>query len=259
MRHAFATQVGHLARRSVVRTLRQPLYVVPSLAFPLMLLAVNASGLRAVTGLPGFPADSYLDFALGFAFVQGALFTTSNAGTELARDIETGFLSRLSLTPIRGTALLAGHLAGAVALGLVQSVVYLLVGIAAGVRLEAGAAGALVLLALAVLMAAGFGALGAALALRTGTGEAIQASFPLFFAFLFLSSMNLPRHLMDVDWFRTVATYNPASYLIEGFRSLVIVGWDGQALGLGFGVATAIVVLGLAAASVALRRRLART
>jgi len=256
---AFPTQVGNLARRSIVRTLRQPLYVVPSLLFPLMLLAVNSSGLRAATGLPGFPADSYLDFALGFSFVQGALFTTSNAGTELARDIQTGFLSRLSLTPIRGTALLAGHLAGAVLLGLLQSVVYLLVGIAAGVRLEAGAGGAVVLLALALLIATGFGALGAALALRTGTGEAIQASFPLFFAFLFLSSMNLPRNLMEVDWFRTVATYNPVSYLIEGIRSLVITGWDGQALGLGFGIASAILVLGLAAASIALRGRLGRT
>ena len=255
----YATQVAVLARRSIVRTLRQPLYVVPSIVFPLMLLAVNSSGLSSATGLPGFPADSYLDFALGFAFVQGALFTTSNAGTELARDIQTGFLSRLSLTPIRGTALLAGHLAGAVLLGLLQSIVYLLVGLAAGVHLEAGVAGAFVLLALALLIATGFGALGAALALRTGTGEAIQASFPLFFAFLFLSSMNMPRNLMEVDWFRTIATYNPASYLIEGLRSLVIAGWDGRALALGFGVAGGILVVGLAAATIALRGRLART
>jgi ABC-2 type transport system permease protein len=35
------TQVGQLARRSVVRTLRQPAQIVPSLIFPLFLLAVN--------------------------------------------------------------------------------------------------------------------------------------------------------------------------------------------------------------------------
>ena len=50
------------------------------------------------------------------------------------------------------------------------------------------------------------------------------------FALFFLSSMNLPRDLIEVDWFRTVATWNPISYLIEGLRSLVITGWDGTAL-----------------------------
>jgi ABC-2 type transport system permease protein len=254
-----AIQVGLLARRSVRRTFRQPASIVPAFAFPLLLLAVNTAGLNSATELPGFPADSYLDFALGFAFMQGALFTTTNAGTDLARDIETGFLSRLTLTPLRGPALLVGHLAGAVSIGLIQAIVYLSVGLALGVRLESGAAGGLVLVLLAVLIAIGFGALGAALALRTGSAEAIQASFPLFFALLFLSSMNMPRDLMDVEWFRTIATYNPVSYLIEGLRSLIITGWDAKALALGFGIAILIAAFGLTASAFSLRKRLARS
>ena len=39
------TQVGQLARRSVLRTLRQPAQIVPALVFPLFLLAVNSGGL----------------------------------------------------------------------------------------------------------------------------------------------------------------------------------------------------------------------
>jgi ABC-2 type transport system permease protein len=77
--------------------------------------------------------------------------------------------------------------------------------------------------------------------------------------FLFLSSMNLPRNLIEIGWFRTVATINPVSYLIEGIRSLIITGWDAQALALGFGLAAGIAALGLAAASVALKGRLARS
>ena len=50
----------------------------------------TVGGLRAAANLPGFPADSYLDFALAFTFLQGALFATTNAGTDLARDIQTG-------------------------------------------------------------------------------------------------------------------------------------------------------------------------
>ena len=57
-------QVGLVARRSVRRTLRQPALIVPTLVFPLFLLAVNSSGLSAATNIPGFPADSYLDFAI---------------------------------------------------------------------------------------------------------------------------------------------------------------------------------------------------
>ncbi len=68
MNSTLATQVGQLAHRSVVRTLRQPAQIVPSLIFPLILLAVKSGGLKRVTNLPGFPTDSYLTFALAITF-----------------------------------------------------------------------------------------------------------------------------------------------------------------------------------------------
>ena len=257
--NVLADQVYLLARRSVVRTARQPANVIAPLVFPMLLLAVNSGGLKAETRLPGFPTDSFVAFALAVPFIQGALFATMNAGTDLARDIQTGFLSRLSLTPMRGVALLAGQLGGVVALGIVQALVYLSVGLAVGVRPEAGVLGVVVLFAFAILVSLGFGALGAFAALRTGSGEAVQSLFPAFFVFLFLSSMNIPRNLIEATWFRDIATVNPVSYLLECVRSLIIFGWDGEALGLGFGIAAAITVVALALASWALRVRMART
>jgi ABC-2 type transport system permease protein len=255
----FGDQVLLLARRSVVRTARQPANVIFPLVFPLLLLAVNAGGLDAATRLPGFPTDSFVAFALAIPFIQGALFATMNAGTDLARDIQTGFLNRLALTPMRGVALLAGQLGGVLTMGVIQALVYLGVGLAVGVRLESGPLGVLVLLAFAILVSVGFGALGAFAALRTGSGEAVQGLFPLFFVFLFLSSMNMPRNLIEIDWFRFVATANPVSYLIECVRSLIITGWDGEALALGFGNAAAITVVALTLASVSLSSRLTRS
>ena len=76
---------------------------------------------------------------------------------------------------------------------------------------------------------------------------------------LFLSSGALPRDLIANDWFQTVATINPVSYLIEAFRSLFITGWDGEALALGFGIALGMLALGLWAASAAVRTRMERT
>ena len=128
-----------------------------------------------------------------------------------------------------------------------------------GVDIESGVLGALVLLVLATFICAGFGMIGAFMALRTGSGEAIQALFPVLFVFLFFSSMNAPRNLMIVDWFRTLATINPVSYLIEGVRSLIITGWDAEALGLAFSISIAIIVVATFCASWAFKDRMVRT
>ena len=56
-------------------------------------------------------------------------------------------------------------------------------------------------------------------------------------ALLFLSSMVMPRNLIREIWFEKIATYNPMSYLVEAPRSLLITGWDGEALALGCGIA----------------------
>ncbi|HEY5942109.1 MAG TPA: ABC transporter permease [Solirubrobacterales bacterium] len=259
MSGSLRNQVGQLARRSVLRTMRQPAQIVPALVFPMFLLAVNAGGLKDATNLPGFPTDSYITFILAVPFIQGALFSVMNSGTDLARDIETGFLNRLALTPLRGAALLSGLLAGSFLLGVVQAIVYLAVGLLAGAELAAGPAGALVILALSVSITVAFGTIGLFAALRFGSGEAVQGLFPVFFVFLFLSAMALPLDLLTTDWFHTIASINPITYLLEAFRSLLIEGWNLPDLALGFAIAAAIFVLGMTAATSALKTRLVRT
>jgi ABC-2 type transport system permease protein len=256
---ALRIQVGQLARRSVLRTMRQPAQIVPALIFPLFLLAVNSGGLKSATELPGFPTDSYLTFALAVPFMQGALFSVMNTGTDLARDIETGFLNRLALTPLHGAALLSGLLAGSVVLGVVQAVVYLSVGLIAGAELVTGVGGALTIIALAVSITVAFGSIGLFAALRSGSGEAVQSLFPVFFVFLFISAMALPLDLLQTQWFHDVAAVNPVTYLLEAFRSLLFEGWDAGALALGFGIAAAVLAVGMALASAALKTRLVRT
>ncbi len=251
--------LGFIARRSVRRTFRQPALVVPTVLFPLMLLALNSAGLSGATKIPGFPTDSYLDFALTVCFLQAGLFSATTAGTELATDIETGFINRLQLTPLRRVAILAGELTGALTVAVIGSVTFVIVGLVAGVSFQAGPAGVLVLLALALLVSVGFAGIGALMAAQTGSAEAVQGLFPLLFVTFFLSSLNLPRPLIQTDWFRTVATWNPVSYMVEGIRSLIITGWDGTALWKGFLAAGAIAALSLFGASRALRSRLART
>jgi ABC-2 type transport system permease protein len=217
-------QVLVLGHRALVRVLRQPGQLVFPFVFPLVLFAINASGLDAATALPGFPVDDYRDFALAVPFMQGALFIAVNAGTDLARDIEDGFLNRLRLTPMRAPALLAGQLGGVIAIAAVQAVVFVLVGRAVGVDFASGAPGVLVLLMLSILVGFAFAGFGAVLALRFESGEAVQGFFPLMFVLVFLSSASLPRDLLEVDWFHTVATWNPVSYIIAIALTVATVG-----------------------------------
>jgi len=252
-------QIGQMARRSILQTVRQPAMVIPPIVFPLLLVAINAAGLDAATEIPGFPADSYWDFAIAVPFIQGSLFAAINAGTAMARDVETGFLKRLAMTPMQRTALLVGQLVGVMCVALVSAAVYLVAGFAAGMDFKSGALGVPTIIVLALLISLGFAAIGAYIGLRSGSGEAVQGVFPLLFVFLFMSSANLPRGLIEQDWFRTIATYNPVSYLVEGVRSLIITGWDGEALALGFGIAAAIAAAAVALSAAALRTRLVRT
>jgi ABC-2 type transport system permease protein len=256
---ALATQIGTLARRSLLKTLRQPFQMFPIIFFPAILLAVNASGLQAATRLPGFPTHSYVTFAIAVAFIQGAMFSLINTGTNLAEDIETGFFNRLALTPLRRVALIGGLLVGVAVLGVLLSGIYIGLGLIAGAHLKAGLGGVAMILLLGAITTMAFGAFGCAAALRTGSGEAVQGLFPLFFVFIFVSSSNLPRALLKTGWFHTVATWNPISYLIEAFRSLYIFGWDQTALWRGFAVAIGLSVIALLGVAATLRGRLERT
>jgi ABC-2 type transport system permease protein len=251
-------QVTEVARRSVIRVARQPASVIPAIAFPLILLAINSSGLGSATKIPGFPTSSYVTFALSFAFIQGAMFGIMVSGQNLGEDNATGFFNRLRLSSIRPSALLAGQLGGVLALALLQAVVFTSVGLLAGVTIATGVGGALVMIALTTLICLAFGSIGIFAGVRANGPEAVMGLFPVMFVFLFLSSMSMPRNLIQTDWFRTIATYNPVSYLVEGVRSLIVFGWDGEALALGFGFGFLILFLGIFGAAASLKNRMAR-
>ncbi len=68
-----------------------------------------------------------------------------------------------------------------------------------------------------------------AIALKTGNPAAVNSSFILFFPFAFLTTSFLPQEALT-GWLETIATYNPVTYVLEGLRSLITVGWEWDAL-----------------------------
>jgi ABC-2 type transport system permease protein len=251
---SFRAHFARLARRSIVRTLRQPVVFVPNLVFPLFLLAVLSGAGDRVTQVKGFPTDSFTSFVLGGMMVQAAAGALTIAGLAMGSDIETGFLSRLVLTPMKGVALLLAHLAGVAVIGLAQALLVLGVGLATGVHIEAGVAGGFAVIGIVLLVSFACGSIGLCVAVRTGSSERVQPLFSLALGLLFMSSLAMPRNLMTEHWFKDIATYNPVTYLIEAARSLFIDGWDAQALATGCGIAAGVMAIAMLASLRALRR-----
>jgi ABC-2 type transport system permease protein len=212
------------------------------MVFPLFLYAFNVGGLDLATSLPGFPTDSYATFALALTFAFVGLYAMSVAGTQLGEDIRTGYIRRVTLTRMRASVLLIGQLGGVVVFAILQATAFLLIGLAVGARVAAGPAGAVLIIAFAAFYALALGAVGLVVALLTRSGEAVQSVFPLLMAALFFSALNLPRELIQTHWFQVVTTYNPITYLVEAPRSLLVEGWDAQALLLGLVVTWAILL-----------------
>ena len=245
-----------LSRRAIVGIFRQPQVLFPSLFFPLMFAALNAAAFVRTPNLPGFPpVDSYLDFLLPATVVQGVLLGATSAGIDMAVDLEGGFFDRLLASPVARTSVLVGRLAGAAVLGAVQALVFVLVLMPFGARVHGGVAGVALLMLVGMLLAVGIGGLGVALALRTGSSEAVQGAFPIIFVLLFTSSAFFPRQLMN-GWYGWVADHNPLSFLIEGVRHVVTVGWDSSEAVKAILLGLAFCVLSISIALVALRRRL---
>ena len=233
-----------LVRRSIRRVLGTPANYMPGLIMPLLLIAINAQSLDRAARIPGFPADQYLDFVLVLGFVQTALVATTTAGLGLARDIETGFGSRMSLTPLPSWALVASNIAGSTSAALLAAIVFVVVGLIGGVSFAAGPAGIVLLLVFTAWAAAACSMLGSWLALRSGNGETLQSITPLLFAGLFLSTVNMPLDLIEAGWFRMVAMVNPVTQLVEGMRSLIVQGWDLPALAITAAMLSVLTVLG---------------
>lgn len=249
-------QVWALSKRSILALWRQPALVVPSLVFPLFFAALGTSSFSRATTLPGFPeVDSYLDFALAGAIVQGVLFGSVTGATALATDIENGFFDRLLSTPSSRWGIIVGRMAGGMAYGLAQTVFFVVVLLPFGLTVKGGVSGVVFMSLSGMMIALMVGALMSGMAIKTGSAEAVQGAFPLLFIALFFSSAFFPRETMS-GAYGTVADYNPISYLVEGIRDLTIDGVSVDAVLRAVAIPSVLSVVTVGIALRALRSRL---
>ncbi|MBU3688454.1 MAG: hypothetical protein B7C54_12030 [Acidimicrobiales bacterium mtb01] len=245
---ALATRhTAWLTYRSVLGRLRQPAALTPSFVFPLFFAALGSASFSRIAERPDFQeiASSFLNYAVAGAVAQGVLFASTSAAGDLATDIEQGFFERLLASPVSRTSILLGRLGSAMVVAVVQVTVFLGIFMAFGARIESGPIGFIGLVGSGALLSLAIGGLMSGMAIRSGSPEVVQGSFPLVFALMFLSSAFFPRRYMT-GWYRTVADWNPLSHIVEGMQ-----GFMNQPLAADMFWRSWLIPLGLAIVSIA--------
>jgi ABC-2 type transport system permease protein len=201
-------QILLLTKRNLTAIFRTPEALIPPIAISVFFLLIYESTLGEAAGfVPGLSGNSYLGFILPLSIVSSALAGAGLASQNLVRDIESGYFDKLMLTPVSRTALLLGPiLAGAIILGLQTSIV---IGVG---------------LLMAVLLGTGFAGFTVSAALGSGNAAVTQSAGFIFFPLTFLTASFVPLALLD-GWLKTAARANPITYVLEGMRDILNVGW----------------------------------
>jgi ABC-2 type transport system permease protein len=253
-RAGFVHDAASVARRALLLTRRDLNWVGPSLIVPLFLFAVNVGSLQKVAEAvqPGFDFRAFqLPVAIVFA-VTGI----SRAST-LVVDIQQGYFNRLLVTPMNRMALLIGLMVADLVLVIALSIPVTLMGFAVGIRFAAGPLGVLAFLLLATLWGLVFTGFPYAIAMKSGSIQAVNSTFILFLPFAFLTTTFVPKEAMT-DWMATITTYNPMTYLLAALRSLITDGWDPAVLGRGVAAVLGVGLVSHGLAFLTLRGRLDR-
>jgi ABC-2 type transport system permease protein len=217
-----------LMLRALRESIRQPAVEVTNIFIPMFFFAVTVGAIGRVAGR-AFGVQNFVGFQMPVAILQAVAGTAGMAGLGTVTDIERGYFDKLMVTPAPRLALVLGRLAADSVRAMVLTVLIVVTGLIAGTGMEAGLLGAIVIIALAGLFGLAYSGIGMAIALRTGSAQAAQAGFLIFFPLLFLSPALAPKEVF-AGWLQVLATINPVTYILQGMRHLILQGWDWTAV-----------------------------
>jgi len=212
-----------LWRRSLNEVLRVRGALLPATIAPVVFLLGMSGQFGRLTGLDGFPTDSYMSWIVPLSCLQGAGFAGAATGSNLARDIEQGWFDRLLVSPVPRPMLLLGPILGGITRSLVPATVVLLVGLLIGAELTGGVYGLVALYVASIGFCAVAGLWGIFMALTFRTQQAGPLMQQGVFLGVFLSTAYTPEVLLR-GWLAVVAPYNPVTYVLEMARQATVRG-----------------------------------
>ncbi|HLX89505.1 MAG TPA: ABC transporter permease [Acidimicrobiales bacterium] len=247
----FVLDMASVARRALRAIPREPEQMVTALIVPMFFYILNVGALSKISHAGG-NGVAFKAFELPVAVVFAT--TGVSRASALVLDIQNGYFDRLMITPVRRLPLLLGLMTADFTMVVGLAIPVVILGLAIGVHFATGVAGMVVFVLLSGTWGLVFTGLPYAIALKTGSPSAVNASFILFFPVTFLSTTFAPKQFLS-GWLATVADYNPMTYILGGLRSLISTGWDPSALGQAVLAIGAFGILSISLALLALRGR----
>jgi ABC-type multidrug transport system permease subunit len=214
-----------LWRRSLNEVLRVRGALLPATIAPVVFMLGITGQFGRLTGLEGFPTDSYISWIVPLSCMQGAGFAGAATGSNLARDIEQGWFDRLLVAPVPRPLLVIGPILGAVTRSLVPATVVLVVGLAVGAELPGGVLGVVALYVAAASFCAVAALWGIFLAVTFRTQQAGPLMQQGVFLAVFLSTAYTPEVLLR-GWLGAVAQLNPVTHVLEMARQATVEGLE---------------------------------
>lgn len=218
---SFRHVAGAVLRRNLIHAFKNPALLVPSIVFPLFFLVAFAGGLSSIGNVPGFDFPSgYTAFQFVFIFLQSAAFGGVFTGFSVAADFETGFARRLLLAAPQRTGIVAGYVVAAIVRWIAASAIVTVAALIAGMQIDGNGVDLLGLILLGLLLNVTATLWGVGLSMRFQTLQAGPLLQVPVFIFLFLAPVYVPLHLLQ-GWIHAVASYNPATALMQAGRGFI--------------------------------------
>lgn len=221
--------VWALARREVVRFLRQRSRFIGALAQPILFWILFGAGLHGSFEAPSWAANnmSYQEYFFPGIAVLILLFTSIFSSISIIEDRHEGFLQGVLVAPVSRLALVLGKLTGGTALAMFQAVLFLglgavmaKLGLAPAMSIEVTWLSGLELLSFMSLVAFGLAALGFVIAWKFDSVQGFHAIMSIFLMPMWLLSGSFfPGEGSGVlAW---VVRLNPLTYGVAGVRRLL--------------------------------------
>jgi ABC-2 type transport system permease protein len=219
--------------RSLLLTLRNPVWIFIGIMQPVLYLALYAPLLGALPIGQGLPSASPFNVFVPGLLVQLAMFSTFS-GFGLIAELRAGVVERMRVTPISRVAMLLGRALRDVAILVVQSLLIILIALPFGLKIAPGGILlALVLLALLGLIMTTFSY---TVALAVKSEDVLAPTINMvFLPVLLLSGILLPMTLAPA-WLQWLAAFNPFSHAVNAMRALFAGEVLNGTVGLGVGL-----------------------